>query len=79
MRRFIGSAAACPQCDGQSAGAGAPYSTCWTPARTLTPDLVRAKGVNATYVGRIQRLTLLAPDIVAAILDGAAAGGAAAR
>ena len=33
-------------------------------------DLARAKGVNATYVSRILRLTLLAPDIVEAILDG---------
>jgi hypothetical protein len=33
-------------------------------------DLARAKGVHATYVGRVLRLTLLAPDIVEAILDG---------
>ena len=33
-------------------------------------DLARAKGVNATYVSRMLRLTLLAPDIVEAILDG---------
>ena len=33
-------------------------------------DLARAKGVNATYVSRILRLTLLAPEIVEAILDG---------
>lgn len=32
-------------------------------------DLARAKGVNATYVSRILRLTLLAPDIVDAILN----------
>jgi hypothetical protein len=30
----------------------------------------RAKGINATYVSRILRLTLLAPEIVDAILDG---------
>ena len=30
-------------------------------------DLVRAKGVNATYVSRVLRLTLLAPEIVEAI------------
>ena len=40
-------------------------------------DLARAKGVNATYVSRILRLTLLAPAVVEAILW-AAAGGAAA-
>jgi hypothetical protein len=33
-------------------------------------DLARAKSVNPTYVSRILRLTLLAPDIVEAILDG---------
>ena len=33
-------------------------------------DLARSKGVNATYVSRVLRLTLLAPEIVEAILDG---------
>jgi hypothetical protein len=33
-------------------------------------DLARAKSVNGTYVSRILRLTLLAPEIVEAILDG---------
>lgn len=33
-------------------------------------DLARARDVNATYVSRVLRLTLLAPDIVEAILDG---------
>ena len=33
-------------------------------------DLARAKGVNGTYVSRILRLTLLAPELVEAILDG---------
>jgi hypothetical protein len=33
-------------------------------------DLAKARGVNATYVSRVLRLTLLAPDIVEAILDG---------
>ena len=33
-------------------------------------DLARAKGVNATYVSRILLLTLLAPEVVEAILDG---------
>jgi hypothetical protein len=33
-------------------------------------DLARAKGVNATSVSRLLRLTLLAPEIVEAILDG---------
>ena len=33
-------------------------------------DLARAKGVASTYVSRVLRLTLLAPEIVEAILDG---------
>ena len=33
-------------------------------------DLARAKGVHATYVSRVLRLTLLAPNIVEAIVDG---------
>ena len=33
-------------------------------------DLAKAKDVNATYVSRILRLTLLVPEIVEAILDG---------
>jgi hypothetical protein len=33
-------------------------------------DLARAKGVHPTYVSRVLRLTLLAPGIVEAILDG---------
>ena len=35
-----------------------------------TENLARAKGVHATYVSRVLRLTLLAPEIVEAILDG---------
>jgi hypothetical protein len=33
-------------------------------------DLAKAKRVNATYVSRVLRLTLLVPEIVEAILDG---------
>jgi hypothetical protein len=33
-------------------------------------DLARVRGVNATYVSRVLRLTLLAPGIVEAIMDG---------
>jgi hypothetical protein len=44
---------------------------CWTPAcmRRLRA-WPRANSINATYVSRILRLTLLAPAIVEAILDG---------
>jgi hypothetical protein len=31
-------------------------------------DLARAKGVHATYVSRVRRLSLLAPEIVEAVL-----------
>jgi hypothetical protein len=33
-------------------------------------ELARAKGVHATYVSRILRPTLLAPDVVEAIIEG---------
>ena len=33
-------------------------------------DLAKAKGVHVTYVSRVLRVTLLAPEIVEAILDG---------
>ena len=38
-------------------------------------ELARAEKINASYVSRILRLTLLAPDIVEAILDGRQAEG----
>ena len=44
---------------------------CWTTGVYATlEDLARAKGMHATYVSRVLRLTLLAPEIVEAILDG---------
>jgi hypothetical protein len=33
-------------------------------------EIATAEKINASYVGRVLRLTLLAPDIVEAILDG---------
>jgi hypothetical protein len=33
-------------------------------------DLARSKGIAKTYASRVLRLTLLAPEIVEAILDG---------
>jgi hypothetical protein len=39
-------------------------------AHATLEELARAKGVNATYVSRVLRLTLLAPEFVEAILDG---------
>jgi hypothetical protein len=33
-------------------------------------DIAVAEKINESYVGRVLRLTLLAPDIVEAILDG---------
>ena len=43
----------------------APKAACSPPSRKS----LRRK-INASYVGRVLRLTLLAPDIVEAILDG---------
>jgi hypothetical protein len=40
-------------------------------------DLAKAKGVAPSYVSRVLRLTLLAPEIVVAILDWRPAGAAA--
>ena len=37
---------------------------------TTIDELARAEKINASYVSRILRLTLLAPEIVEAILDG---------
>ena len=39
----------------------------WTPG---SAEIAVAERVNDSYVGRVLRLTLLAPDIVQAILDG---------
>ena len=41
-----------------------------TGVHTTIDDLATAERINASYVSRILRLTLLAPDIVEAILDG---------
>ena len=38
-------------------------------------ELAAAEKINSSYVSRLLRLTLLAPDIVAAILDGQRAEG----
>ena len=37
---------------------------------TSAAELSRAEGINESYLCRVLRLTLLAPDIVGAILDG---------
>ncbi len=37
---------------------------------TTIDELARAEKINASYVSRILRLTLLAPEIVEAIMDG---------
>ena len=41
-----------------------------TGAHATLEDLARAEGVAPSYVSRVLRLTLLAPEIVEAILDG---------
>ena len=38
-------------------------------------DLAAAEKINSSYVSRVLRLTLLAPDIVEAILDGRQSAG----
>ena len=41
-----------------------------TGVHSTVADIARAEKINSSYVSRILRLTLLAPDIVEAILDG---------
>ena len=36
----------------------------------MAADIARAEGITRSFVNRLLRLTLLAPDIVEAILDG---------
>ena len=43
---------------------------CWTLVCATLEDLARAKSVAPSYISRVLRLTLLAPDIVEAILRG---------
>jgi len=40
-----------------------------TGAFATVEEIAAAEKINASYVGRVLRLTLLAPDIVEAILD----------
>jgi hypothetical protein len=46
-----------------------------TGAYATIEELAKAKSVNATYASRVLRLTLLAPEIVEAILDGRQSAG----
>ena len=48
----------------------------WRTAQHATiAEIAAAEKINESYVGRVLRLTLLAPDIVEAILERTAAGG----
>ena len=55
---------------GRSAG-----GKCWRTATHATiAEIASAEKINDSYVGRVLRLTLLAPDIVEAILSRSAEG-----
>jgi hypothetical protein len=41
-----------------------------TGVHTTIAELAAAEKINASYVGRVLRLTLLSPEIVEAIIDG---------
>jgi hypothetical protein len=41
-----------------------------TGAHTTVAEIAAAEKINASYVGRVLRLTLLSPEIVEAFLDG---------
>jgi hypothetical protein len=44
---------------------------CWSTASTRPwAEIAAAEKINESYVGRVLRLTLLAPDIAEAILNG---------
>jgi hypothetical protein len=46
-------------------------SGCWSPGEFATiAELAEREGIAPSYMTRVLRLTLLAPDIVEAILDG---------
>jgi hypothetical protein len=38
--------------------------------RATIAEIAAAEKINASYAGRVLRLTLLAPDLIEAILDG---------
>jgi hypothetical protein len=52
-------------------------SGCWTRAASLRPELAEAARVGLSYISRILRLGLLAPDIVERAMDGQATAGLA--
>ena len=67
----VGAATAGRQRDGQGAGAGVPVAEAAGRGRARDAGgSGPGEGVHATYVSRVLRLTLLAPEIVEAILDG---------
>jgi hypothetical protein len=43
---------------------------CWTTALRSIEELAGAETINPSYLARVLRLTLLAPEIVESILDG---------
>jgi hypothetical protein len=62
------------------AACGKGLRPCRVPARDIRrsgTDCERAEKINASYVSRVLRLTLLAPEIVDAILDGRQPAGMA--
>ena len=66
-----GDSAACRQHHGQSAGPGVQVAEAAGDRRVRTVDeIAEAEKINPSYVSRVLRLTLLAPDVVEAILDG---------
>ena len=69
-RGGVGAAAAGGQRHDQGAGASVPVAEDAGRRACIGTfeDLARAKGVHATYVSRVRRLSLLAPEIVEAVL-----------
>jgi hypothetical protein len=71
IRRLLGGATAGGQRYGQGAGAGVRWRKQLDEGVYATlEDLAKAKGVATSYVSKMLRLTLLAPEIVEATRDG---------
>jgi hypothetical protein len=45
-------------------------TACWRAANTSIEELAKAERINPSYLARVLRFTLLAPESVESILDG---------
>jgi len=64
-----------PSPSSSARSSGSAFVTRWRPPSAKESTLARELGVDSSYVARLLRLTLLAPDIIEAILGGAEPSG----